>query len=400
MKRYRPIKILLISPYFFPHIGGSQRYMEELYVHLREKMPHVGVDVLCYNTDAAAEKENHRGLTVYRVPCWQILAGQFAIPNPIALIGLLYKLRQNNYDFVHTHLRFFDATWWAWIYARLIRAKSIFTEHVASRPVHENQTVELIASLVDQTLAAWSLPHYDVVTATNRSTQNFLKRTYNLPQQIQLVYGGVDTAYFTPVARSNRTIPVIHKKLKATETVISFVGRLIWAKGASKLYQVYRRLLPKMKKNVSLVIAGGGPLSSNFRKQIKQDNLEDRVWFLGPLDAKKVREVLQASDIFVHPSHHNEGFPNVILEAGASGNYVIATDVAGVREVIIPGRTGKLIPPGDERAIAQALSWALAHKAKSRRIAMALRKSLIHHFDWHDIVTDFYRLLTQALKDH
>jgi glycosyltransferase involved in cell wall biosynthesis len=153
-----------------------------------------------------------------------------------------------------------------------------------------------------------------------------------------------------------------------------------------------------MKKNVYLVIAGAGPLTNNFRKQIKQDNLEDRVWFLGALAAKNVKRVLQASDIFVHPSHHNEGFPNVVLEAGAAGAYVIATDVAGVREVIIPGKTGKLIPAGDEKAIAQSLSWALTHKAKSKKIAIALRKSLINHFDWRDIVSDYFMLLNQALK--
>ncbi len=393
MKPKSTIRILLISPYFFPHIGGGQRYMEELYVHLNEQFPQFTVDVVAYNTDHAPKTENHRGLMIYRIPCIELLRGQFVLPNPIALISLLMRLTKNRYHFVHTHLRFFDSTWWAWIYARMIGARSIFTEHVASRPVHENPTVELIASMVDQTLAAWSMPHYDIVTATNRAAQQFLNRTYHLKQTIQLMYGGVDTKYFIPTALHKRVIPVIHKKLKSTDTVIAFVGRLIWAKGASKLYRVFRRLLPKMKKNVYLVIAGSGPLAKNFRKQIKLDNLEDRVWFLGPLDAKHVRAALQASDIFVHPSHHNEGFPNVILEAGAAGNYVIATDMAGVREVIIPRKTGSLIPPGDEMAITKHLSWALMHKTQARRMGKNLRKTLITNFDWRDISTSYKRVL-------
>lgn len=372
--------------------------MEELYVHLTEQFPQFKIDVLTYNTNSAPAREKHRGLTIYRIPCREILPGQFALPNPIALITILYKLAQNNYHFVHTHLRFFDTTWWAWIYARIIGATSIFTEHVAGRPVHENPTVELIANIVDQTLAAWTLPRYDVVTATNRATQQFLNRTYQLPQTIQLVYGGVDTSYFTPVSRSIRTIPGIRKKIKATDIVITFVGRLIWAKGATKLYKIFCWLLPKMKNNVYLAIAGSGPLTKAFRTQIKRDNLENRVLFLGPLKPEKVRQLLQSTDIFVHPSHHNEGFPNVILEAGACGNYVIATNVAGVREIIKPRETGALIPSVDDRALAQSISWALAHKKQTKTMGRNLRKSLITGFDWSQISTSYRQLLVSNLR--
>lgn len=398
MKTANTIGILLISPYFFPHIGGSQRYMEELYVHLTEQFPQFQVDVLTYNTNSAPAREKHRGLTIYRIPCWEILPGQFALPNPIALITILYKLAQNNYHFVHTHLRFFDATWWGWIYARIIGATSIFTEHVAGRPVHENPTVELIANIVDQTLAAWTLPRYDIVTATNHATQQLLNRTYQLPQTIQLVYGGVDTAYFSPIKKGERQIQTVSKNLKATDIVITFVGRLIWAKGATKLYKVFCRLLPRIKNNVYLAIAGSGPLTKTFRTQIKRDNLEHRVLFLGPLKPEKVRQLLQSTDIFVHPSHHNEGFPNVILEAGACGNYVIATDVAGVREIIKPRETGALIPSGDDRALTQSISWALAHKKQTKTMGRNLRKLLTTGFEWNQISTSYKQLLVSNLR--
>lgn len=393
MKTHNQIRVLLISPYFFPHIGGSQRYMEELYVHAKTRYPWLHVDVLTYNTDRAPTKQIHRGLTIYRIPCWEVLPGQFTLPHPIALIRMLYTLSQNNYHVVHTHLRFFDSTWWAWIYARIIKATSLFTEHVAGRPVHENSTVELIAKIVDQTLATWSLPRYDIVTVTNRSAQQFLNRTYHLPQPIQLIYGGVDTKYFTPIQRNRRTIPIMQKKLKSTDIVITFVGRLIWAKGAIKLYRIFRHILPNIQKNVYLAIAGDGVLASTLRKQINQDNLADRVWFLGALQPKKVKQLLQATDIFIHPSRHNEGFPNVILEAGASSNYVIATDVAGVREIIMPHTTGALIPAGNEDAITHQLIWALRNKLKTRSMGNNLRKLLIKEYDWIEISNSYMRLL-------
>lgn len=391
------IRILLISPYFYPHIGGSQRYMEELYVHLTEQFPRVSVDVLTYNTLLSSTREKHRGITIYRIPCWEILPGQFALPNPIALLAILYKFASNHYTCVHTHLRFFDAAWWAWLYARIIGATSIFTEHVASRPVHENPTVELIANLINQTLAAWSLPRYDVITTTNRSAQQFLNRTYRLHQTIHVIYGGVDTVYFHPIKRANRVVPVIHKHIKASDTVISFVGRLIWAKGAIRIYTLFRKLLPKIKQSVYLVIAGDGPQAESLKKQIRQDGMTHRVLFLGALNPKEVRSLFQASDIFVHPSHHNEGFPNVILEAGATGNYIIATDIAGVKEVIIPYQTGALVPTGNEKAITRKLLWALLHKTRARRIGNNLRNLLTKQFDWRKISKEYMSLITDTV---
>lgn len=399
MKRAKPtIKILLISPYFAPHIGGSQRYMEELYVHLSEQFPHISVDVLTYNTTDSKTIEKYRGITIYRVPCWEILPGQFALPNPIKLIALLYKLSIHRYSFVHTHLRFFDSTWWAWAYAKAIGAKSIFTEHVANKPVHQNPTVESIASVIDQVMATFALPKYDIVTVTNKSTQAYLNRVYHLRQRIHLIYGGVDTSYFLPHKQTGRVLPGIKKRIKPTDTIVSFVGRLIWAKGATKLYKTFRRLIPKLKRNVYLVIAGTGPQSTAIKKFIQQDNLEERVLFLGALNTKYVRQTLQATDIFVHPSHHNEGFPNVILEAGATGSYVIATDVAGVKEVIIPNKTGALLPAEDDAALSRALLWAITHAKKRKKIGKYIRTYLKTHFDWRLIVTEYHRLLVRSLQ--
>lgn len=392
-KTLRTIRILLISPYFAPHIGGSQRYMEELYVHLRNLYPYVSLDVLTYNTDNVSKKEMYRGIIIYRIPCWEILRDQFAIPNPIALCIVLYKLAQNKYNFVHTHLRFFDATWWAWLYARIIGAKSIFTEHVSNHPVHENPTVEFIAHLVDKTVAGWTMPLYDIVTVTNKSARAFLNRAYHLPQSIRLIYGGVDTSYFKPNNQKKRYIPILNKQLKTKDTVITFIGRLIWAKGVFKLYKAFCNLPLKLRNNTYLIIAGIGPLAENIQKQILKDKLEDKVLFLGALKPEQVKTVLQATNIFVHPSHHNEGFPNVILEAGATGTYTIATDVAGVREVIIPNKTGTLIHLHDEKALTKALKWAISHKKETKRMGKNLRTSFINNFDWNQISTLFMKLL-------
>ncbi len=118
-------KILVLTPFFYPHTGGSQQYMEELYAEFLKKYNNeFEAEVLTYNTDNTIKNENFRGMHITRISCWNILPGQFAVPNPIELISYLYKNR-NNVDLIHSSTRFFDTSWWGPIYAKLINRKSM-----------------------------------------------------------------------------------------------------------------------------------------------------------------------------------------------------------------------------------------------------------------------------------
>lgn len=392
----KPIRILLISPYFTPHIGGSQRYMEELYAHIVRKHRSVQVDVLAYNTMGITKREKYRGMTIFRIPCWQILPGQFALPHPIHLIGALWNLAKRRPQIVHTHIRFFDACWWGWLYAKFIGARSVFTEHVASHPVHPNKWIARIAQLVDHTFAAWAIRQYDHITATNASAQSFLVDHLKIMRDITISYGGVDTTFFRPQKTLTRRLPGIPKVFSPGDIVVSFVGRMIWSKGVSHLYEAAKKLAKRRQNHVFVVFAGDGDLLELLRKKTKKDKLENRIYFTGPLTPKNVRQTLRSTDIFVHPSHHNEGFPNVILEAGACGCFIIATKNAGVSEMIQNRQTGLFIPPKNTTGITKSVIWAIKHKDQRKRISHIFRQSIKDRFEWKDIADSFYRDIVQA----
>ncbi len=376
-------KILLIMPYFYPHKGGSQKYAEELYVHLIKNFPNkYQVDILCYNTDNAPKRQIYRNLNLIRIPCWQLIPARFALPHPWALISTLIKLAKNNYQFVNSQLIFFDPCWWTWLYARLIGAKSIFTEHVATYPVHQSKLVEIISHLVDQTIGRFSVHRYHLITATNKAAINFLNITLNIKKDIKLIYGGVDTTYFSP------------PKTKPKKIYITYVGRVIWTKGISLFYDSIKDLLPKIPSNIHFNIVGGGELEKQLHQQIESDQLSSRITLTGFVPYQKVRQYLRSSTIFVNPSHHNEGFPNTILEAGASQNFVIATDNAGTTEVIKHLKTGYIIPQKDQKALKKALIWAINHPHQRQIIARNLRHLMVNRFDWNIITTQYHQLLS------
>lgn len=399
MKKHKDLSILLVSPFFHPHKGGSQRYMEELYAHLLKKNKKVSVDVLAYNTDGARSKEQYRGMTVYRIPCWHILKGQFALPNPIALLSWLMSHRKDSYDVVHTHIRFFDATWWGWMYAKFIGATSVFTEHVASHPVHNNSNVTLCAKLIDQTIAKWSISQYDYITATNKSARWFLKYVMDINKTVYLTYGGVDATYFSPKRRLKRRVPRVSRTFANADTIISYAGRVIWSKGMTYFYRAVRDTITKFPRRTYVVIAGPGNLLADIQQEIQKDGLTDRIFTTGSLDAHEIRDLMRATDIFVHPSHHNEGFPNVILEAGATESFVVATRNAGVEEAITDGKTGLLIEQKNEADMRRAMLWAVSHTNERRAMAHRFRTVIQRKFEWKHLSQRFYTLLKQSLKN-
>lgn len=394
-----PISILVISPFFYPHIGGSQRYIEELYVHVIKQHPNVHVTVLTYNTDAVSSTEQYRGLHIYRIPCFQILPGQFALPNPFALFSLLFRLSTKQFDVVHTHIRFFDSTWWAWLYANIIGAKSIFTEHVATHPVHQKKIVEQIAKLVDMTIAKFAIGRYTLVTTTNTPAKQFLEKTLGITRPIVVSYGGVDTTFFSPSKiPTKKSIPGVMRPFPKDTIIISYIGRLIWSKGVTYLLSAIKRLDKVLPKNVIFILGGSGELFHFLKRDISRLHLSKRAFLTGPMDAVAVRNTLQATNIFIHPSHHNEGFPNSILEAASSGTCVIATDNAGTSEIITNKKTGLLIKQKSNKVIENALLWILAHPKKQKAMAQAAQIHTKQTFDWTIVAKTFYTYIIETCK--
>ncbi len=388
-----PMRILLVLPFFHPHPGGSQIYAEELFVHLKKAHPEVSIDILCYNTDKIATFEEYRGLKIHRIPCFNILPGKFVLPYPIALIKKLFQLSKNKYDFVNTHIRFFDTCWWVWVYAKIIGAKSIFTGHCASHPNHENSLVRFVAKLVDLTIAKFSLRFYDIVTVVSDCTGNFFRETLGVKKSY-LVYGSVDTKFFQPKQKlRKRNLPKMNLELVPNDILITYVGRLISTKGVSVLYEVAKETLKKYPRNLYFVIAGPGELNKELKGRTAKDKLTKRILLPGALDHKETCELLAISDIFVYPSFHSDGLPLAILEAGASGCFVIVTDSGGTKEIVKHEETGLLVPPKDKKVLKNAIVWAIENPNERKRISQNMRKLLIEKFDWKRQSEEFFQLL-------
>ncbi|OGC50726.1 hypothetical protein A2716_01670 [candidate division WWE3 bacterium RIFCSPHIGHO2_01_FULL_40_23] len=388
----KEMKVLLVLPFFHPHTGGSQKYAEELYTTLMNNHPEVKVDVLCYNSDRAKSFEVYRNMNVYRIPCLTLIPARFLLPEPFHLISLLIKLSKNRYNFIHTHVRFFDPVWWGYVYAKMIKAKSIFTGHVSSHPVHQNKLVELVAKIIDLTIARLSVSRYDYVTFVSQATADFFKSSLHFTKSYILLHNSVHSENFKKQEnRNSRVIPKSDATLTSNNILITYAGRLIWTKGVTLLYEAAKEILKNDEfKHTHFAFAGPGELEKELEARIANDELSKKVTLTGSLDYNKVQKLLSVTDIFVNPSHHNEGLPTTILEAGASECFVIATDNGGTREAVINNETGLLIPQKDQNSLYQSIVWAIRNESERMKMASNLKTKIQKEFDWNKTSEKLY----------
>lgn len=208
---------------------------------------------------------------------------------------------------------------------------------------------------------------------------------------------GVDVGYFCPVtpglAKAAADVRH-HHGMQDADFVYVFVGRLNRDKGLMELLVAFQQL----PEHCSLLLVGGLDQTAPVGDQTLQImQHHPRVHWLG--FQHDIRPALLAADVLVLPSYR-EGFPNVILQAGAMARPVVATDISGCNEIITPGLNGWLVPPRDAMALAQAMRQALETPVEAlHTMGQAAHARIVKRFErqahWGRMVA-FYHSLSNA----
>ena len=154
------------------------------------------------------------------------------------------------------------------------------------------------------------------------------------------------------------------------------VGRLIPIKGHDVLLRALARVRQQLPE-VTLEIAGDGPLEPELSATVSRLGLGERVSFLGRVAPPG--PVFERAEVVVVPSF-GEGFGMVALEAMERGRPVVASDVGGLPEIVADGRTGLLVPPGDPEAFAAAIVELAGDPARAADMGAAGRKRALAEF--------------------
>lgn len=171
-----------------------------------------------------------------------------------------------------------------------------------------------------------------------------------------------------------------------------FVGRIVREKGIDELVSAFVRLNKEHADTRLLLV---GPYEENLDPILPETKrLIDECEAIEAVGSQKdVRPFYEQSDVLVFPSYR-EGFPNVVIEAGAMELPSIVTDINGSREIVENERNGLIVSPCDERALYDAMKWMVEHPNERKRMAENARPMIANRFEQGFVrkcLKDYYR---------
>ncbi len=198
-----------------------------------------------------------------------------------------------------------------------------------------------------------------------------------------------------PFVRTNADPELLQRELGLAPgtLLVGIVARLVPIKNHLCFLKATRVIAGKMD-NVCFLIIGDGELREHLEQKTREFGLESKVIFMG--FQHNLTKIYSGLDV-VTLSSFNEGLPVALIEAMAAGKPVVSTDVGGVRDLILDGDNGLLVPSNDHRALALAIMYLLAKPQRREMMGKAGRRKAYPMFDKNRLLEDIDRLYRSLL---
>jgi phosphatidyl-myo-inositol alpha-mannosyltransferase len=385
------VRIALVSPYSWTYPGGVTRHIESLAAELRVQGHETRV-LAPYDPDDALSRRLHRGARpqAREVPDWLVTLGRTAgfpangaVSNiaygPRAVSTLRRELRLGGYDVVHLHEPVVPVVCWDALMS-LGALPLVGTFHTYSENVLTNGLAAVVlggrrrmnrlhARIAVSEAAAWT-------------ARRFLGGRY------RVVPNGVHVQAAPDGERRSAAGPWSREGGEPLR--ILFVGQAVERKGLPILLRAFEALREHVPATLTLVGADA--------EEIDHMMLDGRgVDALGKVSERRKLSELARADVLCAPSLSGESFGMVLTEAFAASTPVVASDIAGYREVVREDVDGLLVPPGDAIALAEALR-RLALAPERRRSMAAAARERAQRFAWPHVAEEVLDCYERAIS--
>jgi glycosyltransferase involved in cell wall biosynthesis len=302
------------------------------------------------------------------------------------LIWTLRLIRSHRIDVIHAH--------WLLPQGLIAAVAGAITRKPVVVTAHGGDVYGLRGRLA-ATAKRWALRRVTRVTAVSRDLARAIDvLSKNEVTDVDVVSMGVDTEHF----RARRDARSLRKQLGIDGPMILFVGRLAEKKGVRYLLEAMPSVLSD-RPDATLVIVGDGPLRGELSLQARDLGISESVRFLGARSPAELPRFYSAADVFVGPSivaenGDTESFGLVFAEAMSCGCPVVASDVGGISDLVVPGKTGLLVPQRNAQEIAEAIARVLSEPGLRER----LRRGGLRHVSGNvaqSVIAQRYRAILQ-----
>ncbi len=376
------MRILLLNPEYPPVGGGAGNASR----HLAAAFARAGHDVTVLTAhygDLPRHEEND-GVKVKRISALRRRPDRSGAVEQAAFLlsGLWHTARQMRRERPDVVLAFFGAPSGiiAWLLRPFWRVPYVVALRGGDVPGFRPYDFALYHRIIGPVLhRVWRRA---AAVVANSEGLRALARRFDARVPIRVIPNGVDASRFSPPSQRAWAPPHL-----------LFVGRVVYQKGLDVLLQAL--VMVPDPPLWHLTIAGDGPHRLALEALVSRLGLQKYVTFAGWQPPERIPDFYRRANLFVFPSR-DEGMPNAVLEAMASGLPVIATCIAGNEELITP-EVGVLTPKDDPRSLAEALDVLLRDAALRQRMGEAARQRALEHFTWEATARQYLTLFREVL---
>lgn len=344
------MKILLVTPYFYPKIGGVERHTYNIAKGLIRAGHNVHV-VTTKSDPSYPTNETINGIYVTRLPI------SFTISMTPINLGWLKELRklirEFDPDIIEAHAPVPGLADLAY-FARQGR-KYVIKYHAGDMKKGKSWLIDSLLAAYQNTFLKYIFLHADAIMAVY---PNYVEKLINHQRTVHFIPPGVDTKLFKP---------------KVTKKIydVLYVGRIEHAsdwKGVDVLLESIAKSKKKHKK-INVALVGTGDAIDHFKSLTAKLGIADNVSFLGSVHGEDLVKIYNSSRVLVLPSlTEAESFGNVLIEAMACRVPVIGSNVGGIPNVITEGKDGYLFTPGSSTELARHINTILSDQKLARKM--------------------------------
>lgn len=388
------MKILMLTWEYPPRVVGG---ISKVVYDLSHKMVKEGneVTVVTYRDgDNVKYYENDKGVEVYRVDNYMIRPNNFIDWIMQLNFNMITKTNEiinknGKFDVIHAH------DWLVAYSAKSIKESYniplISTIHATESGRNSGIHDETQRYIND---SEWMLTYESSEVIVNSNyMKNEVQRLFGLPyDKINVIPNGVNLQLF-----SNVNIDYDFRRQYAmdNEKIILYVGRLVYEKGIQNLIAAMPKILDRYHDS-KLIICGRGGMIDELREQVKYLGIENKVYFAGYCDSKKMQKMYKCADVAVFPSTY-EPFGIVAIESMLSGTPTIVSDVGGLNEIIEHGVTGMKSYAGNANSIADSVLSLLFDPKLCVNISQNAIKKVKENYNWSKITDSTYYVYQLAI---
>lgn len=354
------MKILHISKYYYPYIGG----VENICKYLAEGMPQHEVAVLCFNEEKKDVVDDVNGIKVYRVATWVNISRQAL---SLSYFSMMHRaIKEFQPDIIHFH---WANPFPAAVLLTMIPSNVKLVIHWHMDIIKQKRIYPFIKPIEKKLLKRANL-----VVVTSPQYRDGSKPLLRFKDKVKIVPNAIDVDNFVLRVGDKQEIMNVMARY-AEKKIVFFIGRHIQYKGLPWLIEAEKYI----KQDCAIVIAGSGPLTEELKSQCHSK----RVYFVGKLSDDELRWYHYAASVFAFPSiTKNEAFGVALAEAMYCHTPAVTFTIegSGVNWVNLNGVTGIEVPNGDAVAYANAIDKLLSEEVLAHQMGEAGHQRVLENF--------------------